>query len=726
MRKEQIVKEIKKGIEYFKNNQLKEAEDILNKVVGSNIYEKEVLLNLANIKNKRGDYLGAIKICDKLINNKIYIYSVFHNKADCLQKLGKEELALQCYEDGIKYVKNKELLFNLANLYRTKENYIRSIDLYNEALELDPKYIDAINNKAVALYKIKRYEEALKTYNDGLIVDQNNINLLIGLGIVYYELNKIIESIKCYERVLRINIKEKKAYANLGNCFRKLKKTKEAKKCFEMAIRLDESLHENYFNLAQVNIELNEYDQAISNLKKLKEIKPDYQYIDDILIHSKLMNADWFELEKDIIELENKIIKGEKVSNPFTLLTLTHKEDVHLLCARLWNEKYLYFSNNLIFNKNNEKIKNKKIIIGLYSPDIYFHPVTIWLVEIIERMDRNIFELHLFSYNNNNNNKDEMHLRIKNAVDYFYECDDKSDEEIINLSREKIDIALDLGGFTSSSRPTIFAKRICNKQINLFGFPGSTGSNFIDYIIADNTAIPEESMKYYSEKIKYIDCIYTYDTKRKIYTEGIRKEDLNLPADSIVLTCQNGIQKIQPRIFSIWMSILAKFPTTYLMLQLPGELAVENLRNEAKKRGIMSDRIKFLKREIVTSDKEYERISRYLSDYKIADLFLDTYPYNAGTTAVDALFAGLPLITIKGKSQVGRMASSALHAIGFDELIADTFEEYENIICQLLTDKEKLKILKEKLRNSISDSKLFDIAKNIKNLETALIEIYQE
>ena len=726
MKQNNIIKEFKKGVDFFKNEKYDKAEKIFLEILNKKLYEKECLINIANIKNIKKDYIGAIKICKEIINKDKNIYSAYLNMATCFIKIDDEISAIQCYENAINNkIFNKEIFFNLANLYRKNKSIVKAIENYDEAIKLDSNYLDAINNKAISLYTINKYKEAYECYESGLKIDENNINLLMGVGILHYEFKNYIESMKYYEKVLRINIREPKAYGNLGNCFRKLKKNDDAKKCFEMSIRLDGTLPENYFNLAQINIELKQYDEAIKNLEKLKIIKPDYEFIDDTIINTKLMNAEWKNIDQEINLLKINIIENKKVSSPFGILTLLDDEEIHLKCSQIWNEKYQY---NLNKNKIEKKIteKNRKIKLGMYSPDIYFHPVAIWLVEILERINKEEFEVYLFSFDNNN--KDEMHYRIKKSVEYFYECDGKSDEEIIKISNEiKLDIAMDLGGFTSSNRPEIFAYRVCNKQISFLGFPASTGSKYIDYIISDNIAIPETSLKYYSEKIKYLECLYTYDTMRKINNSNIiEKNSFNIPEDSIILCCQNGIQKIQPRIFDIWMNVLNRFANTYLLLQQPGELAVRNLIKEANKRGVEEDRIIFFKREIVTSDKEYERISRYLSIYKISDLFLDTSPYNAGTTAVDALYAGLPVITIKGNSQVGRMASSALHAMGLTELITESFFEYENLICELLLDNNKLKNLKNKTMSLKKNSKLFDVNQNVKNIEAALKEIYNE
>jgi hypothetical protein len=363
--------------------------------------------------------------------------------------------------------------------------------------------------------------------------------------------------------------------------------------------------------------------------------------------------------------------------------------------------------------------------LGYFSADLFYHPVAIWLAEQVENHDKSKFELFAFSFRSSI--KDPMRTRLEAAFDHFIEVDGKSDLEIAQLSRDLgIDIALDLSGHTLGSRPRIFAARAAPIQVNALGFPGSWGADYIDYLIADVHGVPESEQHFFKEKIAYVPCNYTYDRQRQISKEVLRRSQFSLPEDAFVFTCQNGSQKISPETFDVWMDILKAVPNSVLWLLQPSHTATENLKQEAKARGVDATRLVFTKREVVSIEEENARIARYLASYKLADLFLDTWPYNAGTTAIDALWVGLPVLTKSGEALVARMVTSALHAIEMPELITSNKKEYTRLAIELATDKKKLQVIREKLERNRLTTALFDPVTNTKHLETAYLLMYQK
>ena len=298
--------------------------------------------------------------------------------------------------------------------------------------------------------------------------------------------------------------------------------------------------------------------------------------------------------------------------------------------------------------------------------------------------------------------KDEMFKRSLKAFHHFYDVNSKTDKEIAQLSRDlNIDIAIDLMGFTEKNRFGIFVEKCAPIQVNYLGYPGTSGSECINYIIADKTLIPKENQKDYSEKIVYLpDTYQANDPTKKISDKIFTKEELSLPKKSFVFCCFNKNQKITPNVFDSWMRILKKVNNSVLWLLDENEIFSNALKKEAEKRNVSSERIIFAKRLI---------LQEHLARHKVANLFLDTFPYGAHTTCSDALWAGLPVLTRIGQSFASRVSASLLNAIDLPELIANTEKEYENLAIELAINPNKLKKIKDKLKKNRLTKPLFDV-----------------
>ena len=329
--------------------------------------------------------------------------------------------------------------------------------------------------------------------------------------------------------------------------------------------------------------------------------------------------------------------------------------------------------------------------------------------------DRNRFEIHAFSFGPDT--QDTMNLRIKAGVDFFHDVLNSSHDEIVRLARlNEIDIAIDLGGYTAKSRTEIFAMSVAEIQISYIGYLGTMGANYYDYIIADKIMIPEENQKYYTEKIVYLPNFQVNDSKELPPDIDITRVELNLPEESFVFCCFNNTYKITPAIFDSWARILKRVENSVLLIYVNNESSQKNLTTEIIKRNIDSNRLIF--------GKSLPR-PEYLARYRVADLFLDTSPYNAGTTASDALRMGLPVLTMKGNSYPSRMAASILNAVHLNELITNNHQEYESLAIELALNKKQLKHIKEKLNTNLKTAPLFDAAKFTKNIESAYQQMYE-
>jgi predicted O-linked N-acetylglucosamine transferase (SPINDLY family) len=360
---------------------------------------------------------------------------------------------------------------------------------------------------------------------------------------------------------------------------------------------------------------------------------------------------------------------------------------------------------------------NNKIRIGYFSADFRVHPVSTLIAELFELHDKTKFEIIAFSFGEDD--KSSMRLRISKSFDQFIDVSNLSDFDIAKLSRDmKVDIAIDLGGYTADSRTGIFSYRAAPIQVHYIGYLGTMGADYIDYIIADKTLIPDASQPYYSEKVVYLPNSYqANDRKRLISDKQFTKQELGLPENSFVFCCFNNNYKILPATFSSWMRILKEVEGSVLFLYAENNWAKDNLQKEAEIRGVNSSKLIF-GMNIPYAD--------YLSRYQTCDLFLDTFPYNAGTTASDALWTGLPVLTLMGQSFASRVAASLLNAIGLPELITNTQEEYESLAIELAMNPSKLAAIKLRLANNRLTYPLFDTPLFTKNLEAAYIKMFEK
>ncbi|WP_251374578.1 hypothetical protein [Polynucleobacter sp. es-EL-1] len=407
-------------------------------------------------------------------------------------------------------------------------------------------------------------------------------------------------------------------------------------------------------------------------------------------------------------------MENEKVSQPFTLLALSDNPELQKKSAEI------YFQNkypvNPILGPIIKRPRNKKIRVAYFSADFHDHATGHLIAELFELHDRCQFELVGFSFGPISN--DGMRLRLKKAFDNFIEVGNKSDIEIARLSRDlEVDIAIDLKGFTKDSRTGVFSYRAAPIQVNYLGYPGTMGAEYIDYIIADKTLIPTEFQSGYSEKVIYLPNSYQVnDRRRSISNKKFSRQDLGLPENNFVFCCFNNNYKILPPTFASWMRLLKAIPRSVLWLFQDNPRASENLLEEATQHGVDASRLIFAERM---------PLAEHLARHRHADIFLDTFPCNAHTTASDALWAGLPVLTLMGESFASRVAASLLHAIGLPELITSTQGEYEALAIELAKNPKRLADIKAKLANNRMSSPLFNTPLFTRNLETAYIKMYE-
>ncbi|WP_146610970.1 O-linked N-acetylglucosamine transferase, SPINDLY family protein [Polynucleobacter paneuropaeus] len=364
----------------------------------------------------------------------------------------------------------------------------------------------------------------------------------------------------------------------------------------------------------------------------------------------------------------------------------------------------------------NQPRKNQKIKIAYLSGDFRNHPVTHLIAELLELHDRSQYEVYAFAWGADSQSRERK--RIKNSVDEFVDISELSDSAATQLIKNRgVDIAIDLGGYTQLSRTQIFANRVAPIQISYLGYMGTMGCDFIDYTIADEVLVPIENCQHYSEKMIYMPhCFQVSDRQREMSSKKLDRVDFGIPDTGVVYCCFNNNYKITPEIFSSWMNILKYVEGSILWLHASNQSIIENLNNEAIRFGIDPQRLVFA---------ETLPHAEYLARYQVADLFLDTMPYNAGTTANDALWTGLPVLTCMGNSMASRMAGSLLKNLDLPELITYSLAEYQTKAIEFGNDPQKLKSIRNKLEKNKATSPLFNAALFARNLESAYREIYR-
>ncbi len=629
---------------------------------------------------EKGQFQQAILYLDRALKNAGDFFEALHDLATAQAQMGDKQLALQNYKKALHLKKDScELHYNIARLYDELDQLDPALAHYRHAVEIDPGYAEAWCNLGVDLARLRRYEEALQSYDRALHLRSNDATTWSNKGIALYALKKPNEALAAYEQATQLSPQYAQAWANKAAFFHDQKQYPQAIAAYEEALRLESSIH----------------------------------YAAGEMLHAKMKICDWNNIEIEIQSLEGAIEANQLASSPFPMAVASSSESINFQVAKLYaKDRFPIYAKPHFRPKNSEQ----KIRIAYYSNDFFNHATAYLMAELFELHDREKFEIAAFSFGPKT--QDAMQLRLQKNFDQFMDVSNMSDQEVAALSRQmEIDIAIDLKGYTTNSRPEIFALGAAPLQINYLGYPGTMGAEFMDYIIADTVLIPECNQQYFSEKIIYLKNSYQVnDSKREISDRKFSRSELNLPESKFVFCCFNNNFKILPTTLDLWARILSKVPDSVLWLLEDNLLAKESLIKQAELRGIARDRLIFAGRM---------NLPDHLARHQLADLFLDTLPCNAHTTASDALWAGLPVLTQLGETLAGRVAGSLLTAIGLPELITHSSNDYEDLAVDLATSPLKLIEIKERLSLNKLSAPLFNAVLFTREIEDAFIKIYQ-
>ena len=603
------------------------------------------------------------------------------------------------------------LFKNAINFYENKE-YDKAKKVCEDILDIQPDDLNATNLLAILNFHNKDFVQSIKFFEKAIEINPNISETYNNLGNVYYEFKQFNIAIENYNKALKIKPNFALSYYNRAKALQEINQKQEAISDYDKAISINNNFSAAYKNLGNLYMELKILDKSIYNHVQALKINPNMSYLNGTIIQSKCGLSEWVNFKEDKLFLENNILSGKKTTSPFPTILIYDSPSLQKKAIEIFVKSEFENPKKIKL----EKIKNEKIKIGYYSSDFHNHATMYLMANLFELHDKNKFETYAYSFGPDDGSK--IRKRVMKTFDKFFDVKSKTTREIVQHSRElNLDIAVDLKGFTNNNRFDLFIERCAPIQISYLGFPGTTSSDCIDYLIADKIVIPEENKNYYSENIIYLPNSYQVndsnpDLSKKIFS----KKDFNLPENKFIFCCFNHNFKILPDMFEIWMKILKKVKNSVIWLLIDNETAQNNLKKILVSNDIDPNRMIFAGRL---------PHSEHIIRLGLADLFLDTFPCNAHTTASDALRSSLPIITIKGNSFASRVASSLLSSVGLEELITKSGKEYEELAVKIAENKNFYKEIKDKLKKNIIDMPLFNSKLFTKKLETAYTEVYK-
>jgi predicted O-linked N-acetylglucosamine transferase (SPINDLY family) len=576
---------------------------------------------------------------------------------------------------------------------------------YEQALALAPDNPDALNDLGIALAELGRAQEALICLNRALRLRPDNASAHNNLGQILRDLGSPAEAQAAFERAVALKPDFAEAHNNLGIVLARLGRHDEAIGCFVRSVKFRPGYAEGYSNLGNSLAWLGRHADAAAALDRAIRLNPNYDRARANWLYQCAAICDWPALESERSAIATLGVGGQAVS-PFNLLPFDDEPARHRLRAERFVREYFRAESLSPFHRPN--VMPARLEIGYFSSDFHDHATMHLIARLFELHDRARFRIHAFSYGQDSS--DPIRARLEKSVDVFHPVRELSDRAIAMLARSNgLHIAVDLKGFTGNARTGIFACGAAPIQISYLGYPGTMGAPFMDYILADHTVIPDGQAQHYSEHIIYLPRSYQInDNQRAISDQGATRAAEGLPPTGFVFCCFNQTYKISPAEFDIWMRLLGEIPGSVLWLLRADAIAEQNLRKEAARRGIAPVRIIFADRKAQPA---------HLARHRLADLFLDTFHYNAHTVASDALWSGLPLVTKIGGSFASRVAASLLQACNLSELVTDTPQAYWQLVLELAQNRGRLDSVKQKLIANRDSLPLFDSAATTAEIE---------
>jgi predicted O-linked N-acetylglucosamine transferase (SPINDLY family) len=657
----------------------------------------------------------AIEVLDRAVQLAPNDTACLKNRAAALRKLGRLEEAAAAYRrllvQAPHHPEGQHFLgVCLSDLGRHEE----AIGLFRQLISHHPRRADTFNALGRACRSAHRPQEALAAFRSAVALNPEDASALNNMGEVLNFLGDTAAARQACEKALHINPDMPAAHNNLGNCHFRRGDLTAALASYTRALELKEGWVEALCNRAMALCEAKRPGEASRDFDRALEIDRGRDFLIGDAWYARQQACDWSGWAGMREEMITRIQDGQKIIPPFPGLMLGSASTQQAI-ARTWSQSVTRDVHPRPFGAS-QTDRSRKIRVAYLSADFRRHAVLLLSAGLFASHDRDRFDLTAIFHSGFA--ADDMTHAVSASFDRFITTGDQSEEDIVKLVRGlEIDIAIDLMGYTRGCIPRAFKIGLAPVQINFLGFPATMGASSHAYIIADRMVIPRDEARYYDEAVIWMpDTYLPSDNRRGIGQSGMTRAEAGLPPDRFVFCCLNNTYKLTPVMFDLWARILNETPEAVLWLQEPTAEAEANLRREMEIRGVASDRLLFARK--VASDI-------YLERYGLADLFLDTLPHNAHTTASDALWAGLPLLTLTGDSFASRVAASLLQAVGLPELITTSAEAYVAKAVGLARNRPALSQLRARLAANRRTHPLFDTGRYTRNFEKALLTAHE-
>jgi predicted O-linked N-acetylglucosamine transferase (SPINDLY family) len=673
----------------------------------------EALNNRGNALAAMARYAQALASYDQAIAVRPVYAEAFNNRGNVLMALGRPQEALASYDRVLTLrPSDAEALCGRAHVFVELGNFEQALASYDRALAIRHDDADALYDRGNVLVKLKRYGDALTSYDRALAISPRNAEALENRGNALLMLKRNEEALASYDAALALDPNSVRTLVSRGTALKTLKRYEQALASYDEALAGAPDHAEALYGRGNALKEIKRYDEALASYDRARSIMPDHP---DAFgwVDAALATCDWGRTAGLVGDVAVEIGAGRPVVTPFALLGICDDPALQLQCARNYLDETM--PDRPERPRNEVSNRTGKLRIAYLSADFQNHATAYLAAELFELHDRSRFEIAAISFGRDDGSA--MRRRLTKAFDQFHDVRAASDRDVAMLIRDlQTDIAVDLMGFTRDARPGILSFRPAPIQVNFLGFPATMGADFMDYIIADRIVLPFDQHRFYPERIVHLpDCYQPNDSKRAIADRTGTRAEAKLPDEGFVFCCFNNNHKITSPLFEAWMRLLAAVPGSVLWLLRDNDGAQANLRRQTQSHGVAPARLVFADRM---------SLDAHLARHRLADLCLDTLPYNAHTTASDALWAGVPLLTCQGGTFTGRVAASLLHAVGLPELVTHSLADYEAAALRLATDASFLGAIRRKLRQNRRTHPLFDTDRFRRHIESAYTKMW--